>query len=371
MKSRQPIVMFSPVVASQAIDRVVGVLHTPWIGQGNLVEEFEDAIRKKLGLPYVVAVNSSSAAIRLALSICGVKPDDEVVTTPMTCTLTNHSIMEQFAKLVFADIQYETGNIDPKDVEHRITSRTRAIVCTHWGGMPCDLLELNQIARRHGIAVIEDASEAFGATYQGKPIGTISRFTAFSFQAIQIVTTGEGGALAIQTAADDGLARMQRWYGIDRVGRRPNILGYYDFDIQVMGFGYHMTNINAALGIENLTTLEQQQKHRQMIAETYRQNLSSVAGLTLLKTPEDRTSSNHFFTIHVERREDFCRKMREAGIQVSIVHARNDEYTIFGGLRDDLPQLDRFSRSYISLPAHMKLSEEGVEYIIRTIHSGW
>ena len=164
---------------------------------------------------------------------------------------------------------------------------------------------------------------------------------------------------------------MQRWYGIDRVGRRPNILGYYDFDIEVMGFGYHMTNISAALGLENLKTLEQQRKHRQMIVDTYRQNLADVPGLTLLKAPTDRTSANHFFTILVERREEFCRKVREAGVQVSIVHARNDEYTIFGGLRDDLPQLDRFSRSYISLPVHMKLSQEDVEYIAHTIRSGW
>ena len=113
----------------------------------------------------------------------------------MTCTVTNHPILEQFAVPVFADIQLDTGNIDPKDVEKRITPRTRAIVCTHWAGYPCDLEELNEVAERHHIPVIEDASEAFGAIYHGRPIGGISRFTAFSFQAVQIITTGEGGLL--------------------------------------------------------------------------------------------------------------------------------------------------------------------------------
>jgi perosamine synthetase len=363
--------MFQPYVSGTADERVAQVLRNRWIGQGAMVDEFEKRIEETLGIKYAVAVNSSSSAIRLALSICGVRPGDEVITTPMTCTLTNHPILEQFARVVFADIQYDSGNINPDDVERRITASTRAILCTHWGGQPVDLAQLNEIGNRHGLPVIEDASEAFGATYMGKPIGAISRFAAFSFQAIQIITCSEGGLLAVRDEPAYKQARTLRWYGIDRDQRKPNVLGYYDFDITLNGFGYHMTNIAAAIGVENIKMLDFQRRHRKTVVDRYRSSFKNIAGIKLLAEKTDRESSNHFFTMHVERREDFCKKMKERGIEVSIVHYRNDAYSVFGGLRTDLPELDSFSKTYIGLPTHMHLSEEDVEYIITAIQTGW
>jgi perosamine synthetase len=365
------IVMFHPYVADTALDRVRDVLSSRWIGQGALVDEFEASVASAIGLQYAVAVNCSSSAVRLALTICGVRPGDEVITTPMTCTLTNHPILEQFGRTVFADIQHESGNIDPADVERRITRQTKAIVCTHWGGQPPDLDELNAIANRHGIPVIEDASEAFGAVYRGRPVGAISRFTAFSFQAIQILSAGEGGMLAVRDPQAYRMARTLRWYGIDRDGRVPNGLGYFDFDITSVGFGYHLTNVAAAIGLENLKGVERQRQHRLRVVTRYRAHLDNVPGLTLCAHQTDRESSNHFFTVHVDKREDFCRMMRERGIDVSVVHYRNDAYTVFGGLRTDLPGLERFSRSYIALPVHMHLADDDVGRIIDAIRSGW
>lgn len=363
--------MFQPYVSASAAERVTALLASRWIGQGGVVDEFERAVEKTLKIPHAVAVNASSSAIRLALSICGVGPGDEVITTPMTCTLTNHPILEQYGRIVFADIQYGTGNIDPSDVERRITRFTKAIVCTHWAGQPADLSELNEIAARHGVHVIEDASEAFGATYKGQPIGAVSPFAAFSFQAIQIVTTGEGGILCVRDDNHNRLARSARWYAIDRDRRVPNDIGYYDFDISSVGFGYHMTNLAAAIGCANLLSLEQQAAHRSSVVQRYRSALAKVAGISLLEVPPDRVSSNHFFTMHVERRSDFCRKMRELGIETSIVHYRNDVYSVFGGVRRDLPSLDRFAKSYIGLPTHMHLNDEDLEYVVQSIQAGW
>jgi perosamine synthetase len=371
MRTHKKIAMFQPYVSEEALGRVHQVLCDRWIGQGGLVDEFERNIERMLDVPHTVAVNASSSAIRLALTLCGVRPGDEIITTPMTCTLTNHPILEQFARIVFADIQYDSGNIDSASVEPLVTPFTKAIICTHWAGQPADLRELNEIADRHGLSVIEDASEAFGATYLGKAVGSISRFTAFSFQAIQILTTGEGGLLAVRDEVTKRLARMLRWYGINRDERKPNALGYYDFDITSVGYGYHMTNIAAALGLENLKTLRDQQAHRHNVVECYRASFADVPGITLLPERRDRVSSNHFFTMHVERRDDFCRKMKEEGIEVSIVHYRNDAYSVFGGLRKNLPGLDRFSKSYVGLPTHMYLAQEDVEYIISTVKSGW
>ncbi len=370
MNSRK-VPMFQPYVAESAIERVKEVLESRWIGQGKVVNEFERVIEKTLGIPYAVAVNTSSSAIRLALMISEVRPGDEIIATPMTCSLTNHPILEQYARIVFADIQYDSGNIEPSSIEQRITPFTKAIVCCHWGGQPADLEEINEIANRHGLTVIEDASESFGATYRGKPIGAVSRFSAFSFQAIQLLTTGEGGLLAVRDEAAYEHAQILRWYAIDRKSRKSNILGYYDFDISTVGFGYHMTNIAAAIGIENLKHLNRQKEHRKNIVARYRSAFTEVAGITLFPAKNDRESSNHFFTMHVEKREDFCRKMKARDIEVSIVHYRNDAYSVFGGLRNDLPNLDRFAATYICLPTHMSLSSEDIEYIIDTVKTGW
>ena len=371
MSDKKPIAMFSPYVSPEAVDRVAAVLQTPWIGQGTLVEDLERAVERALGVPNAVAVNGSSSALRLALAICGVGPGDEVVTTPMTCTATNHPILEQFAKPVFADIQPETGNIDPEDAKRRITPRTKAIVCAHWAGNPCDLDDLHRVAASRGLPVIEDASEAFGASYRGRPIGAISRFTAFSFQAVQIVTTGEGGLLTAPEARDAEAARIRRWFGIDRARRVPNAAGYYDMDIETVGYGYHLTNIAAAIGLANLSSWEDRRFRRKAFAARYREAFKDVAGAALMRADDDREPSYHFFAIRVERRDDFYRMMAGKGIQVSVVHGRNDAYSAFGGMRSDLPCLDLFSATHIGLPTHSRLSDEDVEAVILAVRSGW
>lgn len=365
------VVMFHPYVADRAIDQVVEVLRSRWIGQGSKVEEFEDRFRDVVGVPYAVAVNCGASALRLALAVAGVGPGDEVITTPMACTATNHPILEQYATPVFADIQYLTGNLDPKDIEHRITERTKVILCTHWGGYPCDIDEIHAIASRHNLTVVEDASDALGATYKGRAVGSLSRFTVFSFQAVQQVTTGEGGMLCVLQEDDYEAARRRRWFGIDRKGRKPNVMGYYDFDIWEPGYGYHVTNIAAAMGLAHLEEFPVILRRRSEIAALYRQELEGVPGVTLFESKPDRTSGHQLFTLHVEHRDDFCRMMRSRGVEVSVVHVRNDQYTVFGGLRLDLPILEKFSATYISIPLHNLLFDEDVQYVIQCIRRGW
>jgi len=365
------VVMFHPVVSEQSIDAVQRVMRDRWIGQGGKVDEFESAIRERTAASQVVAVATNSAAVRLALALSGVGPGSEVITTPLACTATNHPILEQFATPVFADIQAGTGTIDPRDVERRITERTRAIVCYDWGGYPCDLDELAAIAERHGLALIEDASEALGASYKGRPVGGVAPFTVLSFQAINLVTTGEGGALC---AMDDGhgeSARARRWYGIDRKHRRPNEIGYYEFDVTSVGYGYHMTNMAAAMGLANLDQMEALLARRRQIAARYRDELRGVAGLTLIDEAPDRVSGYHVFTVHVDQRPAFCAALRGRGIESSIVHARNDEYSVFGGRRSDLPVLDWFAERYIALPCHPLLSDSEVGRVIEGVRAGW
>jgi len=365
------VVMFHPVVSDESIEAVSRIMRDRWIGQGTAVDAFESALREHTGACQVVAVSTNSAAVRLALALSDVGPGSEVITTPLACTATNHPILEQFATPVFADIQAGTGTIDPRDVERRITERTRAIVCYDWGGYPCDLEELSVIAERHELALIEDASEALGATYKSTPVGGIAPFTVLSFQAINIVTTGEGGALCTRNDDTGQAARARRWYGIDRRGRRPNEIGYYDFDVISVGYGYHMTNMAAAMGVANLDRMDTLVARRRQIAAQYREAFRSFPGLRLSEEAPDRMSAYHSFTIHVDRRAEFCTALRGRGIETSIVHARNDEYSVFGGRRHDLPVLDQFTQSYIAIPCHPLLTDCEVDQVIESVRGGW
>lgn len=363
--------MFYPYVAPQAIKKVQEALEGRWIGQGPAVDEFENALRDKFNLPRTVAVNSASAAIRLALAIAGVGPQDEVITTAQCCTAVNHPILEQYAVPVFADIQYDTGNLNPADIQQRITERTKAIIAVDLGGYPCDIDEIQGIAGRHNLAFIEDASDALGAEYKGRHIGATARFTIFSFAAVQLLTTGEGGALCCADKDDAAAAIRRRWYGIDRKQRRPALDGYYDFDVTEAGYGYHMTNIAAAMGLANLEQLEKILIRRREIARRYGQELNNVPGVRLFERRQDKLSAYQFFTIHVENRDNFCRMMREKEVEVSIVHARNDGYSVFGGRRGDLPVLDKYAETNISIPLHYRLSDDDAGRIIRLIRGGW
>ena len=365
------IVMFYPYVADRAASDVDKIIKSRWIGQGQTVADFESRIRELTDAPFTVAVNHVSSAVRLALAIIGVAPGDEVITTPQTCTATNHPILEQYATPVFADIHMLTGNIDSFDIEHRITDRTRAIICSHWGGYPCDLDEILEIAGRRGLPVIEDASDALGAAYKGRKIGSISPFTCLNFQAIQQITTAEGGMMCSKEVESHQAALRRRWFGIDRVNRVPDSSGYYDFDVWETGYGYHMTNIAAAMGLANLEDMDSIISRRRDIAGRYREELKTADGVTLFNSEGDRESACQLFSIHVDRRDDFFRAMKSRGIETSIVHRRNDAYSVFGGRRSDLPHLDQFSDSFICIPLHNQLTDEQVSRVIDSIKEGW
>jgi len=368
-KKRIP--LMKPYVSQEAVDAVADTLKSGWIGQGRRVKEFEDNFSQYTKADYAVATNTGSAALRLALAVAGVGIGDEVITTPFMWQATNHPVLEQFAVPVFADIKYLSGNIDPDDIEHRITDKTKAIICAHSGGYPCDLDEINTIAAKHDLAVIEEACEAMGAVYKSKPIGSISRFTAFSFYAVQVLNTVEGGMLTLKPKKDYEQAMRRRWFGIDRAGRRPRLDGYYDYDVTEPGFGYPMTDVTASMGLVHLNQLPSLIERRKQIAKTYRSQLKNIPGITLFDDEPDKQSSYQLFTVHVANRDGFCRMMRDTGIDVSVVHVRNDQYTVFGGVRRDLPVLDKFSKTYINLPMHNHLSDEDVGYIFSCISKGW
>ena len=358
-------------ISKKAKENVNEVLNSTFVSAGKIAGQFEDALSGKLGLVNPVAVNSGTSALHLALDVAGVGLGDEVILPAQTFVATGLVILMQRATPVFADIQYETGNIDPASIRKKITEKTKAIIPVHWGGYSCDMNEITSIAEEYDIAVIEDAAHALGATYKGKPIGSISRFTAFSFQAIKHLTTGDGGALCCLDDNDYHNAVKKRWFGIDRVNSKPSILGEREYDIDAVGYKYHMNNLAAAVGLGNLDDFPSNLKRRREIASRYRDELKNVPGLKLLDYKNDRESAYWLFTVLVERRLDFIKKLKEQGVSASVVHLRIDRNSVFGGITPDLPNQERFNEDQVAIPVHSGLSNDDVKQIINCIKRGW
>lgn len=362
---------FHTHISPRAVELVKKTLESTWLSEGEMVAKFEDELSMQLGVINPVAVNSGTSALHLGLIVAGVKQGDEVILPAQTFVATGLVILQQLAKPVFADIQYETGNIAPDSIRQKITDRTKAIMPVHWGGYPCDMEEINQIASEHNLAAVEDAAHALGATYHNKPLGSISRFTIFSFQAIKHLTTGDGGMLCCLKSDDYEEARKRRWFGIDRKNSRPSLLGEREYDISSAGYKYHMNDLAASVGLGNLSDFPKRLKRRQQIGKRYREELAKVPGVTLLELKNDRTHAFWIFTMHVERREDFIKMLKSKQIPSSVVHLRIDHNSVFGGVKEDLTNQAKFNETQISIPVHEGLTDDEIGKIIKVISSGW
>ncbi|CAK0741063.1 DegT/DnrJ/EryC1/StrS family aminotransferase [Gammaproteobacteria bacterium] len=364
------VVLFHPHVPKSAAQKVCEVLATRWIGQGPKVDEFEHKFAHRFGGGWsAVAVGSGTDALHLSYILAGLQPGDEVIAPVFTCTATNIPFLYMGVKVVFADVQVDTLNIDPADVRRRITKKTKALVCVHYGGLPCDMTELQKIADEHGLKIIEDAAHALGATYKSKIIGEISDFTMYSFQAIKHITTADGGMLIFRDSSLLEKARRIRWFGIDRKAKQQ---GIWANDISEIGYKYQMTDINAAMGLAALDEFDDILKHRQTLLTEYIKKLHSVPGVTIIGVHcKDRTHAAWLCTVLVEKRENLQVKLREHNIESAQVHYRNDRYSIFGGRRKDCPNMDAVEEKYLVLPLHTKMGIEDVRRICSVIQSGW
>lgn len=360
--------MFKPYMSEKVGPAVTEVLKTAWIGQGPAVDEVEKKFESMFDSFSVLTLNSCTSALHLALILSDVKEGDEVITTPMTCSATNISILHQKAKPVFADIQRSSLNIDPKSIKEKLTPRTKAIMVVHWAGKPCDMDEILEISRERNIPVIEDAAHAVGAMYKDKYIGAVSDYACFSFQAIKQITSVDGGILTCKDKKAYERGKLLRWYGIDRAFKGDI---YWKFKVEEAGYKYHMNDVTATILSVQLDDLPAVNKRRKDVAGRYRASMGDVSGLTLLEKGSDRESANWLFTVLAERREDFVKMMRSSGVETHMVHVRCDVYPIFGGSRQELPVMNEVEPKYVSIPLHLGLSDDDVDKVIKTVRGGW
>ena len=337
-----------------------------FISSGKVSDAFEKKFGEKFGLKNCTAVNSGTSALHLAL-ICGkIKKGDEVILSPQTFIASALAILYVGAKPIFVDIQKNTGNICPKSILKKISTRTKAIMAIHWGGYPCDMFEIGKIAKKYKLIVIEDAAHALGAKYQNKSIGNLSDFTCFSFQAKKQLTTGDGGMLICKKTKDHKLVQKLKWFGIER-NSMASFQGERIYNISNIGFKYHLNDISSTIGVENLKIIKKKIIRLNYISRFYDKHLSGVTGITLLDRNKDRISTNWLYTILVKDRSKFFNIMKKNNIPVSIVHRRIDRYKVFGGRVKNLSNQEYFDRHHICLPIHEQLTKDNLLKIVKII----
>lgn len=357
--------LFKPFMSAHCSSELSNIFEKGCLTEGEYSDNFESKVSEYIGNKNTSLTNSGTSALHLAGILSGIEKGDEVITTAMTCMATNEPFYNMGAKLVFADIDITTGNICPESIRSKITDKTKAIVVVHWAGQPVEIDEINNIAKQFNLKVIEDAAHAFGSLYKGKRIGSHSDFVCFSFQAIKHLTCGDGGALACKNEKDAERARKIRWFGLDRKYKGKS---RWDQDIVESGYKYHMNNINAAIGLQNIKNID-------FIIEghirnrTYYDKHITNPKITKMRKPDHTVSSSWIYSILTEDRENLKCYLADNGIASDRVHVRNDQYSVFGGKDESLENLNEFDSKLLNIPVGWWISEEALHQITSCINS--
>jgi dTDP-4-amino-4,6-dideoxygalactose transaminase len=366
-----------PAIGQEEIDEVVDTLRSDWITTGPKVKRFEDEFASYLGAPAALAVSSATAAMQVGLAALGVGPGDEVITTPMTFCSTVHVIEHLGARPVLVDVEGDTLCLDPHKVSAAINQRTKGLLPVHLYGHPCDMDALTTIADEHGLFVLEDAAHALPSRYKGKTIGTIGTATAFSFYATKNMTTAEGGML---TAERELVEKARTWslHGMSRDAyKRYSGEGSWFYEVVLPGFKCNMTDIQAALGLQQLRKLARFQDRRREIVRRYNQVFAELAEIS---TPCERSgveSAWHLYAIrlNLERlaidRARFIDEMKARNIGTSVhfipVHLHPYYREKYGYRPSDFPVAYSNFLRLVSLPLHPRLSDADVDDVVAAV----
>lgn len=357
---------------------IIDTLRSGWITLGPKTKKFEESLAKYVGVKYAIALNSCSAALHLSMLAIGIKPGDEVITTPFTFAATAHAISHCGGKPVFVDIDLKTFNIDPKKIEEKITKKTKAILPVDYGGQPVDLDSILKIAKKHNLYVVEDAAHTIGAKYKGKNIGTIADLTCFSFHPVKNMTTGDGGAITTNNKELAEIIMMLRVNGMDKESwKRNTSTGSWDYSIAIEGYKYHMNDLAASLGIHQIKKLDRFRKIREDIAGAYDMELKNVPYVTIPFRGHDIQHAYNIYSVLVDTkgfkisRNDIIDKLRQFNIG-SIVYFRPLHLQPFfqktlGYKSGDFPNAEYVFERLICLPLYPGMMKADVIYVSKLL----
>src|SRR6266550_1221945 len=376
--AREFIPFHAPEIGDAEIEAVVETLESGWLTSGTKVKRFEDDFAEYVGSKHADAVNSGTAALHLALDAIGIRRDDEVIGPIMTFTATAEVLLYFKATPVLVDCQEDTLALDPKQIEEAITSKTKAIIPVHFGGQPCDMTPILEIAKTHKLYVVEDAAHALPASYEGNKIGNIGNITCFSFYATKTITTGEGGMATTDNSEWADRMRMMSLHGISHdAWKRYTKEGSWYYEVLRPGFKYNLTDIGAAIGIEQLKKCTAFRDSRGRIARVYDE---AFADMPEVQTPVSRSNVEHAWHLYViqlnlERlritRNEFIEALREEGIGTSVhfipLHLHPYYRGNFGYEPADFPQASAAFDRIVSLPIYPKMTEIDVENVVKAV----
>ena len=363
------------------IESVLRVLKSDWITQGSVVEKFEQALAKYCGSKYAVAVSSGTAALHLGCLTTGLKKGDEAITTPLTFLATSNSIIYAGAKPVFADIDYDTCNIDPEKISASISKRTKAILPVHFAGLPCEMGKISKLAKVNNIAVIEDASHALGAEYKcGKKwvkVGSCkhSDMTIFSFHPVKNITTGEGGAITTNNRKYYQRLKALRSHGVYKDNNIIKKKGPWHYQMQELGFNYRITDFACALGLSQLKKLNLFLDKRREIASYYDLSITGVGKQPYIVS--EKKHARHLYLIKVnfkqygQSRKEFMSRMKKMGIgtQVHYIPTYKQPYykRYYPVKSGAYSNTERYYREAVSIPIFFNMSKTQVKHVADSI----
>jgi dTDP-4-amino-4,6-dideoxygalactose transaminase len=372
------IVFGAPLIEEEEIAEVVDTLRSGWLSTGPKTKRFERDLCEYVGAPHALGTNSCTAAMHLALVAAGIGPGDEVIVPAMTFAATANVVEHTGARPVFADVGRRSFHLDPEAVERRITPRTKALIPVHFAGLPAPMDAIMDLARRHGLVVIEDAAHAIGSEYRGRRIGSIGDFTCFSFYVTKNLATAEGGMVTSRDGEAIDRMRVMSLHGMDLgAWQRYSKRGNRHYQVVCPGFKYNMTDLAASLGIHQLRKLDGFIEVRRRYAERYGEAFADIDAL--IRPPDDPVHRNawHLYPLMVRPemltgdRDDVVEAITEENIGVGIhfraLHLMEYYRRTYGYSEGDCPRAEFISDRVFSLPLSPRLTEEEVDYIIETV----
>ncbi len=369
-----------PYISDDEIAEVTEAIRSGWWTTGPKTLKFENEFKSYIGIGNAVAVNSWTAAAHLALEAIGLKSGDEVIVPAMTFTACAEIVCYFNAKPVIVDIQRETYNIDPEAIERHINKNTKAIIPVHYGGHPCDMDEIIDIAKRHNLYIIEDAAHALPSFYKGKIVGTLSDVTCFSFYATKTLATGEGGMICTNNEEIAKRCSIMRLHGINSdAWKRYTEEGSWYYEVIAPGYKYNFTDIQAGLGLAQLKKVDEMHKKRKEIFDLYNEGFKNNELIKLYRIKEDRGSSYHLYPVelNVKRlkisRSKFIEELKETGIGVSVHFIplyRHPYYQNTFNLKiEDYPVSELVYPEIITLPIWPGMKISQIEQVIDNVNS--
>lgn len=368
-----------PTIGREEIEEVVDSLRSGWLTTGPKVARFESLFAEWSGGREAVAVNSATAGLHVAVAALDLDPEDEVITTPITWPATVNNIELCGARTVFADVDRETLQIDPQEVEKRISPRTKAVIPVHFAGAPCDLDPLRQLTRKYGIHLIEDAAHAVGTRYKGRLVGSDSEVAVFSFHPIKNMTTGEGGMILCGDTAMAARMRRLRFHGISRdVWKRYSKGGSPQFEVDEPGFKYNMLDLQAAIGLHQFARLEEFNRRRAELSTRYDELFATIPEVRPLgRAPYPHHHAWHLYVVRLDlgavslTRDEFLQELQQeqigTGFHFPAVHLQRFYRRKYGFAEGDYPNAEWNSERLFSIPLYPLLEEQDQLDVVEAI----